>query len=431
MDQTEEKAKTAVAETTVEVNAVKTIDPQADKTVDAEAATAAHEPATAEEPEASTTEETENTPEATEAEADTITTEPEAAVIEAGEELTSEEEPAEAVSDAEESTEETEELIEAVSDVEKPAEETEAPIEAISDVEETTEEPQKVAAQAVEEEPEPAEEQPAEEPTAEVKEEATTAEPEKEPTVEKEPVKKEEAPEPATPLSELVPGAELTGRVVGIADFGAFVDIGAETDGLVHISELSEDRVKKVTDVVSVSQKVNVWIKDVDVGKERISLSMKSKPKYQLRNLKPGMVVEGTVTGIRNYGVFVDIGSETEGLVHVSEMAEGYVNKPSELVSRGDEIEVRIKKVDRRRRRINLSMKGLGPSVSPPPQQQEEESSMPTTMELAMRRALGELETETEEGPDVPVDVEEANRDELSEVFTRMLQEYREDEEEI
>ncbi|MFQ5593455.1 MAG: S1 RNA-binding domain-containing protein [Anaerolineae bacterium] len=239
---------------------------------------------------------------------------------------------------------------------------------------------------------------------------------------EQEPATEEKAPEPKTALNELQAGAEIAGRVVGIADFGAFVDIGAATDGLIHISELSDGRVKKVSDVVSVGQQVSVWIKDVDVDQERISLSMRPKPKYRLRDLKPGMVVEGTVTGVRDYGVFVDIGSETEGLVHVSEMAEGYVSKPSEMVSSGDDVEVRIKKIDRRRRRISLSMKGFSAPAHQQAQEPEEES--PTSMELAMRRALGVLEEQVEETVTERIDVEEASRDELGDVFARMLRDY-------
>ncbi len=271
----------------------------------------------------------------------------------------------------------------------------------------------------------------AEEPQAAVptaKEEPAGEEPAPEESVAAEPAKAEKAPEPKTPLSALEAGTEVTGRIVGIADFGAFVDIGAETDGLIHISELSDGRVNKVSDVVSIGQQVTVWIKDVDEEKERISLSMRPKPKYRLRDLKPGMVVEGTVTGVRDYGVFVDIGAETEGLVHVSEMAESFVSKPSELVAPGDEVEVRIKKVDRRRRRISLSMKGFGaPSPPPEPQQQE---PLPTAMELAMRRALGELEEEIEEASQERIDVEETSRDDLGDVFARMLREYQEDTEE-
>ncbi len=271
----------------------------------------------------------------------------------------------------------------------------------------------------------------AEEPQATVpaaKEEPAREESALEESVAAKPAKAEKAPEPKTPLSALEAGTEVTGRIVGIADFGAFVDIGAETDGLIHISELSDGRVNKVSDVVSIGQQVTVWIKDVDEEKERISLSMRPKPKYQLRDLKPGMVVEGTVTGVRDYGVFVDIGAETEGLVHVSEMAESFVSKPSELVAPGDEVEVRIKKVDRRRRRISLSMKGFGaPSPPPEPQQQE---PLPTAMELAMRRALGELEEEIEEASQERIDVEETSRDDLGDVFARMLREYQEDTEE-
>lgn len=364
----EKKEKTIVAEATVGADTSKTVSAEAGEPPDAEEAKATGE-SSAEDTEVPDVEDTESVSETT--------------VAEAAEEPASEE----------------------------PEEEVTA---AVSEVEEAAEKPEEVVAQAEEE---PAVERPAAEETVAA---------EKEPEEEEKPEKEEKEPEPEIPLSELEAGAEVTGRVVGIAKFGAFVDIGAETDGLVHISELSEGRVNKVSDVVSVGQEISVWIKDVDTDQERISLSMKPKPKYRLRDLKPGMVVEGTVTGIRNYGVFVDIGAETEGLVHVSEMAEGYVNQPSQLVSSGEDVEVRVKKVDRRRRRISLSMKGLGPSVPPPTPQQEEPG--PTAIELAMRQALDELEER--EGPEAQVDVEDASRDELSEVYTRMLRNYREDAEE-
>jgi predicted RNA-binding protein with RPS1 domain len=267
---------------------------------------------------------------------------------------------------------------------------------------------------------------------------ATEAEPEKQlkaeesesekPAIAKKKRKGKKSSGPKTPLSELEVGAEIVGRVVGIADFGAFVDIGAETDGLIHISELSEERVNKVSDVVKPGQEVPVWIKDIDMDQERISLSMKPKPKYRLSDLKPGMIVEGVVTGIREYGVFVDIGAETEGLVHISEMADDYVNRPAELVSTGDAIEVQIKKVNRRKRRISLSMKGASPPPPPPPQEAAERS-LPTAMELALRRALGAREGKDQEVSGMRVDTGETSRDELGEVFTRMLQQYRKDEE--
>ncbi len=236
----------------------------------------------------------------------------------------------------------------------------------------------------------------------------------------------EEPPQaPKRKLEELEPGTEWTGRVVGIAEFGAFVDIGAETDGLVHISELSEKRVEKVSDVVSIGDEVRVWIKDVDPEQQRISLSMRPKPKYRLRDLKRGMVMNGVVTGVRDYGIFVDIGAETEGLVHVSEMADEFVDNPSELVSPGDTVQVRIKKVDRKRRRISLTMKGLRRRrPAPPPPERKQEEPMPSIIELALREALEALEEEME-GEELP-SPEDTSRDELSEVFARMLREYRE-----
>jgi len=257
---------------------------------------------------------------------------------------------------------------------------------------------------------------------------AETAEPE--PTVEPDEAAPDQPQDEGPPqrlkraLEELEPGTEWTGRVVGIAEFGAFVDIGAETDGLVHISELSEGRVDKVSDVVSIGDRVRVWIKDVDVEQQRISLSMRPKPKYRLQDLKRGMVVDGVVTGVRDYGVFVDIGAETEGLVHVSEMADEFVSRPSELVSLGETVQVRIKKVDRKRRRISLSMKGLRSQPAPPPPPKEE--PMPTAIELALREALGALEAEIEGAVEELPSPEETTRDELSEIFARMLREYRE-----
>lgn len=233
---------------------------------------------------------------------------------------------------------------------------------------------------------------------------------------------------PKTPLEKLEPGSEVVGRVVSIAEFGAFVDIGAETDGLVHISELSEGRVEKVADVVSLGDEVKVWIKDVDVEQGRISLSMRPKPKYRLQDLKQGMVLDGVVTGVRDYGIFVDIGAETEGLVHVSEMADKYISEPSELVSLGEEVQVRIKKVDRKRRRISLSMKGL--RSQPPPSPPKEEEPMPTAIELALRQALGELGAEMEDTTEDLPSSGRTSRDDLGEVFARMLREYREQQKE-
>jgi len=185
--------------------------------------------------------------------------------------------------------------------------------------------------------------------------------------------------------NDLKPGIETQGKVVRLERFGAFVDIGAETDGLVHVSEMGKDRVDKPSDVVSEGDVVNVWIKDADRKSRRISLTMMEPPEVDIRTLKPDAVLMGRVVRLENYGAFVDVGAGRDGMVHVTEMGRGYVGSPSEIVSVGDEVEVRVLEVDARRGRIALSMKDL-PSEQMPVDEDEEE--LPSSMELALRAAM-------------------------------------------
>ncbi len=160
-------------------------------------------------------------------------------------------------------------------------------------------------------------------------------------------------------VKKLARGMKLTGKVTRITNFGAFVDIGVNTDGLVHISELAPYRVAKVEDVVQVGQEVTVWIKDLNKAENRISLTMIPPGTKTIRDLQVGDIVKGKVTRIESYGAFVDIGIGRDALLHVREMAEGYVRHPGDIVSEGEEIEARIIQVDVRRNRVDLSLKGL------------------------------------------------------------------------
>lgn len=171
-----------------------------------------------------------------------------------------------------------------------------------------------------------------------------------------------EVVEDVSSLEELTRGMALRGTVRSIVDFGVFVDIGVGSDGLVHLTEFRQGNVRygHVDSVVSEGETVVVWVIDVDKEEQRISLTMKGAPRLRLTDLEPGTVVEGTVQNVVDFGAFVDIGAETDGLVHISEMAEGYVENPHELVSTGDTVQVRILNVDPDRERIGLSMKGLG-----------------------------------------------------------------------
>jgi small subunit ribosomal protein S1 len=192
-------------------------------------------------------------------------------------------------------------------------------------------------------------------------------------------------------IMDLRPGMELTGKVKSVTDFGAFVDIGIAQDGLVHISELARRRVKNVAEVVQVGDEVKVWVKKVDKKRGRISLTMVKPTTRRFKDLKPDIVVDGVVTRIEPYGVFVDIGTGRDGLVHVSELTEGYINSPSEVVSIGDKVQVRVLKVDRKARKVDLTMKEFIKTPEPPepePVQEEEEEPAPTVMSLAFQAAL-------------------------------------------
>jgi ribosomal protein S1 len=203
-------------------------------------------------------------------------------------------------------------------------------------------------------------------------------------------------------ISDLEPGMELKGKVKSITDFGAFVDLGIAQDGLVHISELERRRVKKVTDVVQVGDEVQVWIKKVDKKRGRISLTMVRPVTRRFRDLKPDTVIEGTVTRIEPYGVFVDIGTGRDGLVHVSELTEGYIGSPDEVVSIGDKVKVRVLKVDRKARKVDLSMKEfVEVARSPEPEQEaKEDEPPPTLMALAFQAAIDDND-KAKEQPDI------------------------------
>ncbi len=192
-------------------------------------------------------------------------------------------------------------------------------------------------------------------------------------------------------ISDLEPGMELKGKVKSITDFGAFVDLGIAQDGLVHISELERRRVKKVTDVVQVGDEVQIWVKKVDKKRGRISLTMVRPVTRRFRDVKPDTVIEGTVTRIEPYGVFIDIGTGRDGLVHVSELTEGYIGSPDEVVSIGDKAKVRVLKVDRKARKVDLSMKEFveveRKSPDPEPEVQADEPT-PTLMALAFQAAI-------------------------------------------
>lgn len=170
-------------------------------------------------------------------------------------------------------------------------------------------------------------------------------------------------------LEKLKKGQILPGAVSSIVDFGAFVDLGG-IDGLVHISELSWSHVNHPSEVVSVGDKVEVQVLDVDLDRERISLGLKQTQddpwKQLVKSFEIGAIVEGKVTKIVPFGAFVEIGNGVEGLVHISEMAKGHVETPEDVVTVGVEVKTKIMDIDVDRRRISLSVRAANEELGLP-----------------------------------------------------------------
>lgn len=171
---------------------------------------------------------------------------------------------------------------------------------------------------------------------------------------------------PTPPASEIKPKTKLAGKVVKTTLAGVLVDLGLEVPGIIHISQLSETPVKRVEDVVQVGQSVDVWVRKVKA--DRIELTMIEPVGLEWRELKPEMIVKGKVVRLETYGAFVEIGAERPGLVHISEMAHGYVKTPGDVVKEGDEIEVMVLDVDRKKKQIRLSMKAVLPKPEEKPE---------------------------------------------------------------
>ena len=155
----------------------------------------------------------------------------------------------------------------------------------------------------------------------------------------------------------LEPKTKLSGKILKTTLAGALVDVGQNIPGVIHISQLSENAVNKVDDIVKEGQTVDVWVRRVK--KDRIELTMIQPLALEWKEIEPDMVVKGKVVRLETYGAFVDIGAERPGMVHVSELAHGYVKTPGEIVKEGDEIEAKVLDVNRKKKQIKLSMKAL------------------------------------------------------------------------
>jgi len=161
-------------------------------------------------------------------------------------------------------------------------------------------------------------------------------------------------------LNQLQRGQVRKGVVSSIVNFGAFVDLGG-VDGLVHVSELSWKHIDHPSEVVEVGQEVTVEVLDVDMERERVSLSLKATQEDPWRQFARthaiGQIVPGKVTKLVPFGAFVRVDEGIEGLVHISELAERHVEIPEQVVQVGNDVMVKVIDIDLERRRISLSLK--------------------------------------------------------------------------
>ncbi len=224
----------------------------------------------------------------------------------------------------------------------------------------------------------------------------------------------EEVAQP-TSIKDLQPKMCLEGAITRTELYGAFVDLGLEREGLIHISRLSNQRVKKVSDQVKVGDKVKVWVQSVDPVAGRIALTMVKPADLDWDELAEGQIRTGKVIRVERYGAFVDLGCERPGLLHVREMGQ-YVRNPSELVKVGDTLEVKILKVDPQKRQIDLSLQLEDEKV------ESEEDTEPklSAMEIAYQQARAM--SEERKSRNRKNKQRQTRRDDMDEIYRRTLQ---------
>jgi small subunit ribosomal protein S1 len=202
---------------------------------------------------------------------------------------------------------------------------------------------------------------------------------------------------------------------------GALIDIGVEQPAVIHISQMvpetEAEPIKRVEDVLQNGQEIEVWVRKV--RGDHIELTMIKPLDLEWREIKKGMTVKGTVTRLEKFGAFVEIGAERPGLVHISEMAHGYVRQPTDVVKEGDEIEAEVLDVNRRKKQIKLSMKALQPEpvkeeepvrTYNPAQFQPREKPAGAAAAASRRKKPVRKSRSRDEGGDLNIDINELNQ---------------------
>jgi small subunit ribosomal protein S1 len=194
------------------------------------------------------------------------------------------------------------------------------------------------------------------------------------------------------PLSSLKIKDTLTGKVTKIGLSGAIIDVGAEREGLLHISALGKSGVNNAQDVLQVGQEITVWVRKVNPEKGELQLTMVQPLALEWGDIKAGSKVSGKITRVEKFGAFLDFGAERPGMIHVSELSMDYVKDPNEVVKVGDTVEAVVLDVDRSKKQVRLSRKAVeAADAAPEPEEADAEPAEKplTAMEAAFLKAQG------------------------------------------
>lgn len=196
----------------------------------------------------------------------------------------------------------------------------------------------------------------------------------------------------STVTQEIKRKDKFSGKVIKTTIAGAVVDIGQKKLGVIHISQLSKEKIKRVEDVLNIGDPVEVWVRRINKDANHIELTLIQPLALEWREIKKGMVVKGEVVKTEKFGAFIEIGAERPGLAHISELAHDYIKTTDDAVKVGEQVEVKILDFNRRKKQIKLSLKALKEEIIEVEEPEVEVEAIPalTAMEIAYRKAVAD-----------------------------------------
>jgi ribosomal protein S1 len=216
---------------------------------------------------------------------------------------------------------------------------------------------------------------------------------------------------------------QFKGKVVKTTLAGAIVDIGQDKPGIVHISHLQKEPVKRVEDVVQAGQEVDVWVRRVKKDANHIELTMIEPLALEWRDIKKGMSVKGEIVRLEKFGAFIEIGAERPGLAHISELTHDYIKAPEDAVKVGQVVEAKVIDFNRRKKQIKLSLKALKEEPTTVVEEEEiEEEPTLTAMQIAYEKAMGNQDKPESNGEASKNDDSKKGKDIQDDILARTLE---------